>query len=110
MAIGGKEFVMDFDYEFPSLTVDIIICSPDPRNTARLSIKALIDTGSDYIALPNDIINKLGLMWTGEEKNIEGWNGIASKMRFFWAKIIIEDIIEDICEIGNTQSAAIVGL
>src|ERR1700738_1390923 len=108
MAIGGKEFEMDYDYAFPSLTVDLIIGSPDPRNKNTFKIKALIDTGSDFIALPNDIIEKLDLFWTGEEKEIEGWNGIISTMRFFAAKITIEDILDDIFEVGNTESDAII--
>jgi len=111
MAIGGKQFAMDHEYMLPALTVDIIVSSPNPLNENAFKLRALIDTGSDFVIIPNHIIERLELDWTGVEKDIEGWTGTHSPMRFFVAKIIIEDVVDDVFIIGNTDSEeALVGL
>ena len=47
MAIGGREFVMDYNVVPASYKIEIRIASPDPNNTDTRTIIAELDT--DFI-------------------------------------------------------------
>ena len=111
MAIGGKEFVMDVDDFYPCLRLDLIICSPDLNTTERHKIKrVLIDTGSDFTFLPIDVIKKLNLIKTGTTKKIEGFYGKKLIVMFYSGRIIIEDVLDELVEIGGIDSEPLIGM
>jgi predicted aspartyl protease len=104
MAIGGKEFCMDCSDPFiPCFRLDLFISSPNPQLTDLYPLKnILIDTGSDYTLLPNNLITKLKLIWTGDTKTMIQADGITEiEVKIYPAKIKIDGVIEGIFEIGG---------
>jgi len=110
VAIGGKQFVLDYDNGFPCLRIDITICSPDPKNKEKHLFKnVLIDTGSDVTIIPNHVIKELALIYTGF-RNVENFNGEEVRVNFYAAKIIIIGIVEEIIEVGGIDSEPLIGM
>ena len=101
MAIGGKEFIMDLGYFPPCLSIDILIGTLDL--TAKIVYKitdVLLDTGSDLTLIPNKIIQKLKLKPIGT-KELENFNNDVVEVKYYLARIVIDNIVDDIFEIGG---------
>ncbi|MGP8215064.1 MAG: aspartyl protease family protein [Bacteroidia bacterium] len=115
MAIGGKEFVIDYDaYRRPSLLIDITVSSPDKSTIEKNIKRALIDTGSDFTLLPKDIINSLNLKPTGNEYKIIGFDDDKKKkkkkVKFYMGKVKIDGVIETLLEVGAIDSEPLIGM
>ena len=110
MAIGGKKFLLDTEYAPPCLRIEIFIGSPDSKLTTLQKIEGvLLDTGSDLTLIPNNIIKALKLKMIGT-KELENFNGQIVPVKYYLAKIIIDDVVNDIVEIGGIDSEAMIGM
>ncbi len=113
MAIGGKEFKMDFINSYPgSFKVELIIGSPDPQVTETFKTTALLDTGSDYTLVPIKFVRKLGLIYSGKTIKLTGFDdddSKAVKTKFYSAKIIVEGVEEVYIEVGAVKFEPIIG-
>ncbi len=110
MAIGGKEFKMDLGYFPPCLSIDILIGAPDLKTKVLYKITdVLLDTGSDLTLIPNKLIRRLKLKPIGE-RELESFNGDIAVVEYYLCRIIIEEIVDDIFEVGGINSDAMIGM
>jgi len=112
MAIGGKEFVMDFDDIPESYKIDILVSSPDPSSSDTVEIKAEIDTGCDRTLIPISLVRKLKLKWTGTEAKLVGVEEDPSNPRwikFYLIRLIVEDVDEMSIVVGAADCAPLIG-
>ena len=110
MAIGGKEFNMDLGYFPPCLTIDILIGTPDLKSKVLYNINdVLLDTGSDLTLIPNKIIRKLKLKQIGI-RELESFTNDVVEVKYYLARIIIEDIVYDVFEVGGIDSDSMIGM
>lgn len=111
MSIGGKEFNISSDNYYPSLRVDLVIKSPHLYATETRKIEqVMIDTGSDFTLIPNDVVKQIGLVRTGSVREIEDFNGDVRRIKFYAAILIIEGVIEERFEVGAIEGEAVIGM
>jgi predicted aspartyl protease len=112
MVLMGREFPINYDGSFPSLEIDISIFSPVLTDTPTFyKLKnVVIDTGSDFTLIPNSVIFELGLKYTGQQVELEGYNGESEKINFYAGKVLIEGILEEIIMIGGINSDPLIGM
>lgn len=108
MAIGGKEFIVDYDDDPPTLKLDVLVGSPNSKVTETYSIKAELDTGCDFTFIPKALVSKLKLKWSGLDLPLVGYDEQEDperRVKIYHAKIIIEGVDEAIIEVGVAGSA-----
>lgn len=113
MVVGRKEFTIHTDDYYPSLRLDITVCSPNPQSSKSVNLpNVLIDTGSDFTLIPNDIIRRLNLNLTGNVYELEPYDGKskARKVKFYSARIIIDALLNEIIEVGGIDSDPLLGM
>jgi len=110
MAIGGRIFELDSTEEgvTPYLKLNLLIGSPDPENNSKCPVEAIIDTGSDFTLINNSVIEVLGLSWINT-KEIEDFYGKTHKIKFYSAKVILQDVLDQIIEIGGIDTEPLIG-
>lgn len=112
MTIGGKEYGITYgqEGEFPCLRIDIDFKSPNPIYTQTLTKSVLIDTGSDFTLVSKEIISPLRLLRTGRIEQVEGFNGEFQNINFYSCRIIIDELIDEIWEVGIIDTDFILGM
>lgn len=109
MAISGREFKITYDDGFPTFKIDINVKSLNPKITDEFKSIAIIDTGADLTLIRNPIIRKLGLLQTNERELLD-FQGNLFAVKFYSARIIIDNIMDEICEVGGTDHDALIGM
>lgn len=114
MAIGGKEFHMNYVDNPPTLRLDLIIASTFPQSDLTHTIRSvLIDTGGDITLIPNHVVQRLNLEYSGEETELSGFDDNPDnsvKIKLYFAKISVEGVEEDVMlKVGGVDFDPLVG-
>lgn len=110
--IGGKEFTMDYADNPPSLKLDLIIKSTLKGNNQQEKIDSvLVDTGADYLMLPDGVIQKLKLKSTGNTATLTSWDKKAApvKVKFYEAVVEVVGVDEFIIEVVGVDGDPLIG-
>ena len=114
MAIGGKEFLMNYEDNPPSLRIDLLISSTSPKSNSICKLNSvLVDTGCDITFIPNKIIAELDLEYSGDETELCGFDDNPDrclKLKLYYAKISVEGVEEDIIlKVGGVDFEPLIG-